>query len=199
MMSNSSAPPVTQDVNSLPLKRRFKFSRSLHERLSLSPSIRLPLITGLGLSVGTVLGASYGSQMAGLRFRAENAHRLPTSEKGWYLYHKSKNIVSIVGGIKEGAKMGGTVAFWVGTFVTLEEAMDTFRGGYRRRDFLSTVMAALATSGAFSLWNRFPLPTAARTAKMALKIGLIYGLGQDVLSLSRGRSLAYVDHLLGKI
>ena len=105
----------------------------------------------------------------------------------------------MMGGIKEGAKMGGTAAFWVGTFVTLEEAMDTFRGGYRRRDFLSTVMAALATSGAFSLWNRFPLPTAARTAKMALKIGLVYGLAQDMLSLSRGRSLAYVDLLLGKI
>jgi len=197
MMSNSSLRPAAQDA--LPLERRpITFGRSFDERLSLSPNVRLPLITGLGLFVGTVLGASHGSKMAGLRFRAENAHRLPTSQKGWYLYHKSKNFVSMMGGIKEGAKMGGTVAFWVGAFVTLEEAMDTFRGGYRRQDFMSSVMAALATSGAFSLWNRFPLPTAARTAKMALKFGLIYGLSQDVLSLSRGRKLAYVDLILGK-
>lgn len=64
-----------------------------------------------------------------------------------------------------------------------------------QRDFLSTTVAALSTAGAFSAWNRFPLPTAARTAKMGLKAGLAFGLIQDALGLLRGRKLGYVEFI----
>lgn len=46
--------------------------------------------------------------------------------------------------------------------------------------------------------DRFPLITAARTAKVGLYTGIAYGLCQDALSLARGRRLGYVDFLLGK-
>lgn len=142
---------------------------------------------------GAAMGLSHGGRVAGLRFRAENAHRLPTSEKGWYFYHKSKNYHTLLGGTKEGAKMGLRLGFWVSAFVTMEQAVDQWRGGGKRKDFLSTVAAGLGTSGLFSLWSRFPLTTAARTAKTGLWIGLGYGLVQDGFSLLQGRRLGYVE------
>lgn len=46
--------------------------------------------------------------------------------------------------------------------------------------------------------DRFPITTAARTAKSGLAIGLGYGLIQDALGVARGRTPAYVDFLRGK-
>ena len=112
--------------------------------------------------------------------------------------------------------MGGKVGLWVGGFFTVEEAVDRFRGG--RRDFFSTVIAGLSVAGGFSAWSesreglryvgfqvliaflpdRFPLITAARTAKVGLISGLAFGLAQDALNLAKGRRLAYVDFVLGR-
>lgn len=167
--------------------------------------------------------------MAGLRFRAENAHRLPTSEVGWFLYHKSKNYNAMLGGVREGLRMGVKLGVWGGLFFWAEEGVDRLRGaavrgwagfqdrrkmerGWERdigldriedeeglrwvqRDFLSTTVAAISTAGAFSAWNRFPLPTAARTAKMGLKAGVAFGLMQDAVGLVRGRKLGYVEFI----
>lgn len=71
--------------------------------------------------------------MSGLRFRAENAHRLPSSQVGWYLYHKSKNYHVLLGGVKEGVKMGFRLGFWVGGFFFMEEAVDRLRGALLRQ------------------------------------------------------------------
>jgi len=162
--------------------------------------------------------------MAGLVFRAENAHRLPTSQVGWYLYHKSKNYHVALGGIKEGLRMGLRLAVWTGLFLYMEEAVDRLRGAVLRqwvgfkdrrglerelgleklenlrgvwvqRDFLSTTVAALGTAGAFSVWNRMPVNTAARTATLALKAGIGFGLVQDALSVLRGRRVGYVEYV----
>lgn len=154
----------------------------------------------------------HGANETGLRFRAENAHRLPATQSGWYLYHKSKNYVAMLGGIKEGMRMAARQAFWVGVFVASEEGVDRTRNmvsviwsGLREneegevegasKDFVSTLFAGLGTAGAFSIYNRFPAPTAARLAKMGAKTGLAYGLLQDAVSLMRGRRLGYVEFI----
>ncbi|MCJ1288140.1 hypothetical protein MMC26_007495 [Xylographa opegraphella] len=164
-------------------------------RLSLPFQIRLLATTATGFFAGSFLGVSYGSQTAGLRFRAENAHRLPTSSTGWFLYHKSKNYHMMLGAIKEGLKMGSKVGFWVGGFFVVEEAIDRVRGG--RADFLSTVVAGLSVAGGFSAWHRFPLITATRTARIGLLSGLAFGLTEDALGLVKGRRPFYVDFILG--
>jgi hypothetical protein len=46
--------------------------------------------------------------------------------------------------------------------------------------------------------DRFPITTAARTAKTGLAVGLAYGLIQDALSTAKGRPPAYVDFVLGR-
>ncbi|KAF4552554.1 Hypothetical protein D9617_9g023420 [Elsinoe fawcettii] len=202
-------------------------SRSEHDRLSLQFPARLSLSLLCSTFAGFGLGSYYGGQAAGLRFRAENAHRLPTSEVGWFLYHKSKNYHAMLGGVKEGLKMGAKLGVWGGLFFWMEEGVDRMRGAVVRgwtgfqdrrradkgweeaglekvdtldgppvwvqRDFLSTTVAALGTAGAFSAWNRFPLPTAARTARMGLKAGVAFGLLQDLLGYFKGRRIGYVE------
>ncbi|PQE20430.1 tim17 Tim22 Tim23 Pmp24 family domain-containing protein [Rutstroemia sp. NJR-2017a BBW] len=160
--------------------------------MSLPIQLRIPAAVTISFLTGMGLGVSLGAQNAGLRFRAENAHRLPTDSTGWYLYHKTKNYHMALGGVKEGLKMGGKIAFWTAGFFGIEEIMDEFRG---RKDFLSTIVASLSVAGGFSVWNRFPITTAARTAKTGLAFGLIYGLVQDAVGAAKGRRPGYVDFI----
>jgi len=189
-------------------------SRKLAEnRLSTPFKLRMAAATSGAFLTGLALGLSHGGKSAGMRFRAESSHRFPTTPAGWYLYHKSKNYHVMLGGVKEGAKMGSKIAFWSGSFFMVEEAIDRYRG---TKDFLSTVVASLTLAGGFSAWSttlslttlfgfmslhildRFSLPAVTRTAKTSLMGGLAFGLIQDVLGLARGRRLAYVDVIRGK-
>lgn len=76
------------------------------------------VIPVVGVSTGLVLGILRGSRLESLRFLAENVHRAPTTVKGWYLYHKTKNYRMMFAGLKQGGKealklgTGGVV--WVG-------------------------------------------------------------------------------------
>ncbi|KAG9249273.1 hypothetical protein BJ878DRAFT_531300 [Calycina marina] len=160
-----------------------------NSRFSLPWHVRLPFATSMSFIVGMGLGMSHGSQAAGLRFRAENAHRLPTTPTGWYLYHKSKNYQRAFGGVIEGFRMGAKVSIWTAGFFSIEEMYDRYRG---RKDFANTVLASLTVAGAFSAWNQFPITTAARTAKSGLAIGLVYGLAQDAVGLAKGRVPHYL-------
>ena len=160
-----------------------------------------------------MIGTSHGSTLTGLRYRAENAHRLPNTTSGWYLYHKTKNYEMAWGGLREGVKLGFKVAFWTAGFFGIENSIDQCRGS---KDVLSTVLASLSVAGGFSLWSmhpifhapikvfepadpgvdQFAMVEAVRTAKQALAIGLAYGFTQDALGYMRGRKLGYVDFLL---
>ncbi|KAG0651600.1 hypothetical protein D0Z07_2101 [Hyphodiscus hymeniophilus] len=167
----------------------------MNSRMGLPFAVRLPLATSISFFVGMGLGLSHGSQVAGLRFRAENAHRLPSTPTGWYLYHKSKNYHMAFAGVKEGLKMGAKVSFWTAGFFSIEEIFDRYRG---TKDFINTMIASLTVAGGFSLWNRFPVITAARTAKSGLAIGLAYGLAQDAVGAMRGRKPSYVEWMQRK-
>lgn len=120
-------------------------------RLSLPYPVRIITTTTGAFITGMFLGLSHGAQTAGYRFRAENSYRLPTSSIGWYFYHKSKNYHMMLGGVKEGMKMGPKIAFWSGGYFLFEEAVDRARG---RSDFLSSVTAGFSIAGAFSLWSK---------------------------------------------
>ncbi|KAI0839251.1 hypothetical protein F5Y06DRAFT_295871 [Hypoxylon sp. FL0890] len=167
-------------------------------RLSIPPLIRIPAAALTAFSVGMTLGLAHGSKMAGLRFRAEHAHRLPTTTTGWYLYHKSKNYHLAYGGLKEGFRVGARLSLLSTAMFCAENLFDVYRG---TQDLFSTVMASLAIAGGFSFWNRFSAAETARTAKKGLKFGLAYGAIQDVVSLAKGRPVGYVEFIrrhLGK-
>ncbi|KKA25103.1 hypothetical protein T310_0864 [Rasamsonia emersonii CBS 393.64] len=146
-------------------------------------------------SVGMAIGSSYGAKKAAYQFRAENAHRFPTTSTGWFQYHKTKNYKAIVGGVQEGMKMGFKLGAGAMAFCLFEETVDCARND--RRDFLSTVIAGLSFSGIYSLLARHDIYTAARATKLGLKLSLAYGLMQDALESLKGNRPAYVDFILG--
>lgn len=135
---------------------RSLFPRSEYSRLSTSFEARTIFAGTVALLSGVTLGMLHGSGAAALRYRAENAHRLPTDATGWYLYHKSKNYHAMRGGVREGARMGVKLCVWVSGFFMCEEAIDRARGfgENTRGDFGSTVVAGLGTAGAWSLWSK---------------------------------------------
>ncbi|CAK7270596.1 hypothetical protein SEPCBS57363_004179 [Sporothrix epigloea] len=161
-------------------------------RLSLPDVVRIPLATAASFTIGMGLGVAHGSTMAGMRFRAEHAHKLPTTTAGWYLYHKSKNYHVANGGIREGLRMGARVSVWTTAMFGIETLFDRYRG---TQDLANTVLASVTVAGAFSVWNHFPLATAVRTTKTAILVGFAFGGLQDLASLARGRRVSYVDFL----
>ena len=179
-----------------------------NERLSIPFIVRAPLLLTSSFIIGFSLGAAHGGPIAAYRYRAENAHRLPTTHTGWYLYHKSKNYHSIIGGVKEGVKLGGVLCGWASIFMCCEEVVDRSRGrlfakgdddvAYGQRDAASTVVAAMSTAGIYSWKRGLDKFTAARTAKLALKYSLLYGFVQDVAASLRGNRPAYIDWVLKK-
>jgi hypothetical protein len=122
-------------------------------RLGIDIKSRLPATSAVAFAAGMVLGTSHGSTKAALRFRAENAHRFPTTSTGWYQYHKTKNYKSVLGGLKGGIKFGTKLGIGAMTFCLFEETVDHARHG--RRDFISTVTAGLSFSGIYSLLGTF--------------------------------------------
>lgn len=119
-------------------------------RLNMLAPVRLMLAGMSSFSVGTFLGLAQGSKMAGLRFRAEHAHKLPTTPTGWFMYHKSKNYNMAREGLKEGTRMGFKVCFWTTAMFWVENLYDEYR---QSKDFVNTVMASLTVAGGFSLWS----------------------------------------------
>jgi hypothetical protein len=117
-------------------------------RLGIEMDYRLAMASGSAFLAGMALGASHGTTKTAFQFRAENAHRFPTSSTGWYQYHKSKNYKAVLGGLKDGMKMGAKLGAGSLAFCLFEETVDHARD---RRDFLSTVTAGLSFSGIYSL------------------------------------------------
>ncbi|KAJ5888199.1 hypothetical protein N7495_008240 [Penicillium taxi] len=171
------------------------FESNSPPRLGIDVDKRIPYATFAAFSTGLGLGYLHGSKKAGFVFRAENAHRFPTSSTGWFQYHKTKNYISIVGGVNDGVKMGFKLGAGALAFSLFEETVDYAR--HENRDFLSTVIAGLSFSGIYSLLSRHDVYTAARTAKLGLKLSLVYGLLQDGLETMKGNHPAYLDFVMG--
>ncbi|KAG5958673.1 hypothetical protein E4U58_005305 [Claviceps cyperi] len=190
-MDRPSASPSTTPRSSLPRDRH----AAIHDpsiRLSTPVSSRLILGFVSSGTVGFVLGALHGGQIAQLRFRAEHAHKMPDTTTGWYFYHKSKNYHAMRGGISEGFRMAARTSLWTIMALGLESSVDRCRGC---SDMFSTTVATLTVAGAFSLWHRFSMSSLSRTAKMGLYFGLVYGGMQDLAALARGRPIGYVEIL----
>jgi len=180
------------------------------DRLGLDPATRLVAISFSAFSLAFALGVKEGGDTAGFRYRAENAHRLPTSEAGWYLYQKSKGYHTTIGGVRQGIKNGFGFAGWAALFVAIEEGLDRARGrifananereqgllARGQRDVLSTVSAAVTVAGIYSWKNRLDRFAATRMTKLGLKIAVPLALAQDVLATLRGQSPRYVEWIL---
>lgn len=207
------APQVTHDIPledpaSLALQDDYKLLGYSNERLSMPPALRWPLLAATTFLYGASLGMTVGGRKAADRYRAMNAHRLPSTQAGWYLYHRSKSYHTTVGGVKEGVKFGTKLSLWASLFMLAEEGLDQARGrlfakkdedvATGQRDTANTVMAALTTVGLYSRWHRMDVFATTKMASMSLKYGLMYGLAQDALASLRGEPPAYLRWLRRK-
>ena len=183
-------------------KPSFTYTGHADSRLSIPLELRATMVVMSSFIAGMALGATHGSTKAAFRYRAENAHRMPTTPQGWFLYQKSKNYHSALGGMKEGVKMGSIVTAWTTLFVLAEATVDEARSkafpGTRQRDVGSTVVAGLTVAGLYSWQNHLDHWTTARTARLGLKWSFVLGLAQDGVAWAVGQPPAYVDWVANK-
>lgn len=118
------------------------------------------------VAAGLLIGGVRGWRMAGLRFLAENAHRPPTTIRGWYLYNKTKNYRRMAAGLKQGgvagAKLGGTMAGWLCT----EEAVDRLGSPWNEGKEVAAGAATAAMVASVSEWKHVCLSSALSTAQL---------------------------------
>lgn len=186
-----------------------QYIASPSDRLGLRPEFRATFVLVSTLLTGFMLGAQQGSNTAANRYRAENAHRMPVSKNGWYLYRRSKGYHAFVGGVTQGVKYGGVLSLWAGGFLLIEEGLDRARGrvfsNYEgelapgQKDFVNTVSSAVAVAGIYSWTQRLDPWAAARTAKLALRFAIPLGLVQDGLFVAKGHSPMYLRWLMSKM
>jgi len=129
------------------------------------------------------------------QFLAENSHRLPTSDAGWYLYHRAKNYRTLWNGIKGGFRhgfLGGTMVYLYGY---IEEFWDQeVRGG--KVDALGSLVAGTATAGVFGMWKGLGARTTWRYLRVGMGLGLLSGVVQDSIRWARGETPWYAKELL---
>jgi hypothetical protein len=172
-----------------------------NNRLSRPGPARLVFYFTNGLAIFWALGFIRTRRLAAHQFLAENSHRLPTSDAGWYLYHRAKNYRVVWKGAKGGVKYslaGGACAFLYGL---VEEAWDQ---GVRNGtvDAGGSMVAGTATAGAYAMWKRMRIRQTLRCLRVGMGLGLISGLLQDLLRWSRGAPpwyLASLQEKMGKL
>lgn len=162
-----------------------------NERFHLAPRKRLEaLVTTSGL-IGAMIGFYDGVKISSLRYLTENAHRMPKTVGGWYFYHKKKNYVMIVAGVKKAITTSFKYGAAVGGFFGLEYLLDISRGN--TIDFFNTTTAAFLTSTFYAKYNKL---SSMQTRKMIFKgtaLGLTLGLIQDYLIHARKGRVWYLD------
>ena len=110
-----------------------------NHRFGLNPILRLPIIFFV-LSAYTVpMGLYRGGKIAGLRYLAENTHRLPRTQQGWYFYHKTKNYVVMKEAIIESCRYSLNTFKFALCFFGIEAGLDAARGTI---DFLNTTASS---------------------------------------------------------
>ena len=163
-------------------------------RLSRPGPARITFYFTNSLGIFWVLGFIRTRRLAAHQFLAENSHRLPTSDAGWYLYHRAKNYRVVWQGFKGGVRYGlagGACAFLYGY---VEETWDQrVRGG--KVDALGSMVAGGVTATGFAAWRRMGVSGTWRCVRAGIALGLASGVLQDLVRWSRGAPPWYVQSL----
>jgi hypothetical protein len=119
-LSDYVNPPTQQDVPA-------SFTGWPDERLSIPFALRAPTLMMVSFFCGFAPGSSPGATKEAFRYRAENTHRLPTTQTEWFLYQKSKKYHSMLDGVKEGTKFGSIYTGWATLFMVTKAIVDLSR------------------------------------------------------------------------
>ncbi|KAG5513646.1 hypothetical protein PMAC_000684 [Pneumocystis sp. 'macacae'] len=161
-----------------------------NERLGVPLVSRLVLYVSATSLVCFTLGSIVGGKKNGLRFFAENAHRLPTTIDGWYFYHKTKNYNVMLGAIKTGVKYALRTSFWVATYVCIEAGMDRIR---KCVDVANTMFGTVLSGMVFSYTNRLSRTMVLRVFYLTNCFGFVNGILQDLIRYRNGQYVWYLE------
>lgn len=164
------------------------------QRFHLFPENRIKVVAILGATVGGFQGFYEGIKISSLRYLTENGHRLPQKVGGWYFYHKKKNYVMLLDGVKGSFILATRTALLVTGFFGLEHGIDKFvRQG--TIDFLNTTAAAMILGGIFGAYQKLSRRQVWNNMKRGGLVGLSLGITHDLLIWTRGGRVWYLDQL----
>ncbi|PVG03454.1 hypothetical protein CPB86DRAFT_694841 [Serendipita vermifera] len=144
-------------------------------RINTNVDPRMFLLPAIGATTGLALGLFRGAGNAKLRYIAENAHKRPTTVRGWYFYNKTKNYQMMWAGLKEGSKEAVKLASMGLLWAGIEEVVKQYAPSLEpEKEFV----AGLGTAATFSAITRL----GARTASRVLILG---GLTGGIMSMLR--------------
>ncbi|KAG7192155.1 uncharacterized protein KQ657_002520 [Scheffersomyces spartinae] len=148
----------------------------------------------LAALVGGVSGFYEGTKLSSLRYLTENGHRLPTTVGGWYFYHKKKNYVMLLSGMKTGLKHSFRYSVSVTSFFGLEWILDTYvRSG--TIDMANTTIASMISAFGYAKLNHLSAIQTRKYMGRGFLLGLSLGFTQDMLIFTRGGYVWYLDKL----
>ncbi|KAJ3330749.1 hypothetical protein HDU93_010106 [Gonapodya sp. JEL0774] len=141
-----------------------------------------------GFLFGSFLGGFLGARARRLQFLAENAHRLPRTPRGWFMYHRERNYqVAKRAGIV-GVSYGAKVAVVCGVFAGVETAIDVARDN---EDWISGGLSGLLTGALFASAARLPKTSTLRFLGLSTATGVTVGVSQDLYRYYEGESAKY--------
>lgn len=158
----------------------------------MKPETRLEAFSLTAGVIGAMTGFYEGVKTSSLRFLTENGHRLPQNVGGWYFYHKKKNYVMIILGVKLALKQGTKYSLAVGTFFGLEATLDRARGTI---DCLNTLAAAAICLVGYGMFHHMKGSQIRKFTIRGGVMGLCLGLAQDFLIYARGGDVWYLDKM----
>lgn len=159
------------------------------ERFHLATPDRLRFVAASGAFVGAGLGFYAGIKQASMRYLTENAHRLPKTVGGWYFYHKKKNYVMIMGGLRGAVLLAARYSAAVAAFFAAEALFDKVR---RTRDLFSTAAAAAAGAWGYGAYRHMSTVQTVGYVRRGAVVGLGLGLVQDAMVHARGGHVWYL-------
>ncbi|KAJ3396325.1 hypothetical protein HDU92_003384 [Lobulomyces angularis] len=177
----------------------FVFSRQENVRrekkeLLGSDTVWVTKITLATASFGFASGVYVGGSQRATQFLAENAHRLPKLQAGWYFYHKHKQFEVIHAGMKGGMKYAlkfGSIGLGFSLAETFCQKFlfKSFEKENSNLAWLNGLGGGVLAAFGFSLTNRLSPSYAKYAILYAAAGGLAIGGLQDIYGLIYGVSL----------
>jgi hypothetical protein len=163
-------------------------------RLSRPAPNRLALYFTNSFAIFFFIGFLRARRLAANQFLAENSHRLPTSDAGWYLYHRAKNYRVVWKAVNSGVKYGFAGGACGLLYGYVEHTWDQ-RVRHGMVDPGGSMVAGTVTAGVFAVGQRMRRAQVWRCVRVGMGLGLVSGILQDMLRWSHGATPWYVERI----
>ncbi|KAJ3139128.1 hypothetical protein HK100_011826 [Physocladia obscura] len=138
---------------------------------------------------GAASAATIASRNRNRQFLAENAHRLPKTKEGWYIYHRYKQLEIFRAASSWSAAPSGALRFGsiAASFCVIEHLFETRL--LSRESWANAFVAGISSGALFSIAARLTIQYSKRAIFFGSMAGLSIGVLQDVAAFATGVSV----------